>query len=229
MVHLIEAFKQAIKLLVSFDREIYIVSLLSLKISTISTFFACILGISTAFLIAVNNFFGKKALIVIFNTCLALPTVLIGLLVYSIISQGGPLGGLGLLFTPAAMVIGQFILGYPIVVALGISGFEGINKKVKETAFTLGAIGFQNTVILVKEAKLAILGAVLASFGRVFSEVGVSMMLGGNIRFYTRNLTAAIALETSKGEFAFGIALGIILLTIACGVNIILQIIKSKV
>jgi tungstate transport system permease protein len=154
------------------------------------------------------------------NTFLAFPTVVVGLIVYSLISRRGPFGALGLLFTPTAMIIGQFILAIPIIIALTHSAVQGIDKKVKKTALTLGATEIQSAWAILTEARYAILEAITFAFGRVISEVGAAIMLGGNIKGSTRTMTTAISFETSKGEFGFGIALGVILLIIALIINI---------
>jgi tungstate transport system permease protein len=159
---------------------------------------------------------------------MAIPTVVIGLFVFSFISRQGPLGVLGLLFTPAAMVVGQFLLATPIVVALSYAAIQGIDPRVKMTALTLGARSHQVIITLLLEARFAIIAAVIAGFGRVIGEVGSAMMLGGNIRGYTRTISTAIALETSKGEFSLGLALGMILLTVALSVNIALRYLQHK-
>ena len=159
---------------------------------------------------------------------MALPTVVIGLIVYSLISRRGPLGVFGLLYTPSAMIIGQFILAVPIIIALTHSAVQGIDKRVRNTALTLGATESQSAWMVIKEARYAVLAAVITGFGRVIAEVGAAMMLGGNIKESTRVMTTAIALETAKGEFGFAIALGIILLFVAFSINILLHYFQNK-
>ncbi len=159
---------------------------------------------------------------------MALPTVVVGLLVYSLTSRQGPLGPLELLFTPKAMIIGQFILAAPIIVALTISATQAIDPRVKITAMTLGAGPLRTAVTVLSEARFALMAAVVAGFGRVIAEVGCALMVGGNIRGYTRTMTTAIALETAKGEFAFGLALGFILLAVAFFVNILFHWLQSR-
>ena len=149
-------------------------------------------------------------------------------MVYSLISRRGPLGVFGLLYTPSAMIIGQFILAVPIITALTHSAVQGIDKRVKNTALTLGATEVQSAWMVIKEARYAVLAAVITGFGRVIAEVGAAMMLGGNIKGSTRVMTTAIALETAKGEFGFAIALGIILLFVAFSINILLHYFQSK-
>jgi len=154
---------------------------------------------------------------------LSLPTVVVGLFVFSFISRQGPLGFLGLLFTPTAMVIGQFILAIPIITALTISAVQGVDRRVRPTALTLGANRLQTSITVLTEVRFALMAAIIAGFGRIIGEVGSAIMLGGNIRNYTRTITTAIALETSKGEFGFAIALGIILMIVAFSVNILFR------
>ena len=228
MNYIFEAFANAIKMIVGLDTELLSIVFISLKVSFISTILASIVGVPLGFTIAVRDFWGKRGVIVVFNTLLALPTVVVGLFVYSIISRRGPFGAMDLLYTPNAMIIGQFILALPIVAALTISAIQGMDKRVQRTALTLGANNFQTASIIISERRFAILSAVIAGFGRVFAEVGVSMMLGGNIRGYTRNITTAIAFETGKGEFALGLALGLILLSIAFTINIFVHRFQSK-
>jgi tungstate transport system permease protein len=223
MEYILEGIRQAVRLIFSLDREIFSIVLLSLKISTISIFLSSLAGVPVGFIIGTNEFREKKLLVTIFNTLMAFPTVVVGLLVYSFISRQGPLGPLGLLFTPQAMVIGQFILATPIIVALTISATQGIDPRVKLTAMTLGASPLRTATTILSEARFALMAAVIAGFGRVIAEVGCAMMVGGNIRGYTRTMTTAIALETSKGEFGFGLSLGLILLAVAFSVNILLH------
>lgn len=228
MEYILGGMWKALGLIFSLDREIFSISLLSLKVSTIAIFLSSLVGVPLGFIIGSGQFWGKKGLTAIFNTLMALPTVVVGLLVYSLISRQGPLGPLELLFTPKAMVIGQFILATPIIVALTISATQAIDPRVKITAMTLGAGPLRTAVTVLSEAKFALLAAVVAGFGRVIGEVGCALMVGGNIRGYTRTMTTAISLETAKGEFAFGLALGFILLTVAFVVNILLHWLQSR-
>ena len=170
-------------------------------------------------LIALRRFRGRRVLLAVLSSLMALPTVVVGLLVYSMISRAGPMGGLGILFTPRAVILGQAILAFPIVVAMTASGLSSLDPLFAEVLTTLGASRRDVLWMSVRQARGAVLSASLASFGRVVGEVGVAMMLGGNIRWYTRTITTAIALETSKGEFEQGLALGIVLIVMALGVN----------
>jgi len=228
MEYIVEGIRHALRLIVSLDSEIFSIVLLSLKVSTIATFLSSLVGVPVGFFIGASEFWGKKLLVTIFNTLMAFPTVVVGLLVYSFISRQGPLGPLGLLFTPRAMVIGQFILATPIIVALTIAATQVIDPRVKLTAMTLGAGPLRTAITILSEARFALTAGVVAGFGRVIGEVGCAMMVGGNIRGYTRTMTTAIALETAKGEFGFGLALGFILLVVAFSVNILLHWLQSK-
>jgi tungstate transport system permease protein len=170
-------------------------------------------------MIALRRFRGRRVLLAVLTSLMALPTVVVGLIVYSLVSRAGPLGSLGILFTPRAVIVGQAILALPIVVSLTASGLSGLDPLFSEVLTTLGASKREVLWMSVRQGRGAVLSASLASFGRVVGEVGVAMMLGGNIRWYTRTITTAIALETSKGEFELGLALGIVLLVVALGVN----------
>ena len=228
MGYLLEGIKQAFELIVTLDKEVFTITLISLNISTIAIIFSSAAGMPLGFMIGVNTFKGKSTVITIFNTLMAFPTVVVGLIVYSMVSNKGLLGPLGLLFTPWAMIIGQFILAVPIITALTISATQNLDPRVRSTATVLGANSFQSGIAIILEARYAIIAAIVAGFGRIIGEVGASMMLGGNIRGYTRNIPTAIALETSKGEFSLGIALGFILLTVALIINFLLRFLQNK-
>ena len=228
MGYILGGIEDALKLILSLDRDVFSTVLLSLRVSATAILFSSLVGVPLGFVIGSGEFRGKKLLVTIFNTLMAFPTVVIGLLVYSFISRQGPLGPLGLLFTPQAMVIGQFILATPIIVALTISATQGIDSRVKLTAMTLGAGPLRIATTILSEARFALMAAVIAGFGRVIAEVGCAMMVGGNIRGYTRTMTTAIALETAKGEFGFGLSLGFILLVVAFSMNILLHWLQSE-
>lgn len=228
MTYLLEGIRKAVELLVSFDREIIQITLLSLKVTITATAIATLLGVPIGAVVAMNKFPGKRAVVTLLNTLLALPTVVIGLTVYSLICRRGPLGTLGLLYTPGAIIIGDVILATPIIAALALSATKSVDARVRTTALSLGASNFQSALKILIEAKFALLAAIIAGFGRVIAEVGSAMMLGGNIKAYTRTLTTAIALETSKGEFSLAIALGVILLFVAFSINIIFHYFQQK-
>jgi tungstate transport system permease protein len=218
---------QAINLIVTLNPEVMQIAALSLFISLSATCIAALIAIPLGGFIHFHEFYGKRALIIVIQTLYSVPTVVVGLLLYLLISRSGPLGFLGLLFTPEGMILGQTVLIMPIIVGLVISALSGVDKSISDTLVALGATGFQKILEIVKEARYAILSAVVLGFGRAIAEVGVAMMIGGNIRGFTRVLTTAITLETGMGEFGLSIALGIILLIIALIVVVTLNIITS--
>ncbi|MBM7557674.1 ABC transporter permease [Halanaerobacter jeridensis] len=223
MDYILEGLSAALRLLFNLNPEIREIALLSIMVSTSSTLIASLLGIPLGFVVAHYDFQGKGIIITILNTLLSLPTVVVGLLVFSFISNQGPLGNLELLYTPLGIIMGQTILALPIVVTLSLNVIKESEDKIIDTALSLGASKKQAMILLFKEVRFGILGAVITAYGRVIGEVGLSMMVGGNIRRVTRTLTTAIAMETSKGEFGFGLALGIILMTIALAINLVLH------
>ncbi len=210
---------EAIELIISGDRELYFIAFTSLRIAVTSTLIASLISIPFGVLLHFSHFPLKRAIISVLHALMALPTVVIGLLVFSLISRSGPLGELDLLFRPAAIVVGQVILASPILTSLIYSGLSRMDPRFHETLITLGAHKRDVLTASLAEAKFVIISAVLAGFGRVIGEVGVSMMLGGNIRWYTRTMTTSIALETSKGNFELGLSLGLILMIIALTIN----------
>ena len=214
MRYILDGLLEALKLIFSLDREVFSAVLVSLRVSCTAVVLATIVGLPLGFCISIREFGGKKFIVTVLNTLMALPTVVVGLTIYSLISRRGPLGPLNLLYTPSAMVMGQFILATPIIMALTISAIHGVDEKVTATALTLGANGRQAASMVLLEARVGLFAAVITGFGRIIGEVGAAMMLGGNIRSVTRTISTAIALQTSMGEFAVGIALGIILMII---------------
>jgi len=228
MTYIIGGLKEAVFLIGRMDPEFLRISGTSLWITGISAFISTVLSLPAAFLIAAKRFKGRSVLVTVLNTLMALPTVVVGLLVYSLLCRKGLLGNFEILYTPYAMIIGQVILASPIITALTVSSLEGADKRIRKTAFTLGASELQAFVMLAREMSGMMASAVIAGFGRIFAEVGVSMMLGGNIRNYTRNITTAIAFETSRGEFSLALALGIVLLIFAFTANLIMQAVKKK-
>ena len=218
---------QAVDLIVTLNPDVMEIAALSLYISLSATVIAALISIPVGGLIHFHDFYGKRALIVIIQTLYSVPTVVVGLLLYLMISRSGPLGFFGLLFTPEGMILGQTVLIIPIIMGLVISALSGIDRSISDTLVALGATGFQKIFEIVKEARFAILSAVVLGFGRAIAEVGVAMMIGGNIRGFTRVLTTAITLETGMGEFGLSIALGIILLALALIVVVTLNLITS--
>ncbi len=228
MHFLFDSFASALRLIGSLAPDLVDAVRTSLSVSAGATVFAAIFGIPLGLLVGICDFPLKRAAVTVLNSLMALPTVVVGLFVYGFISRQGPLGLLGLLFTPTAIVIGGTLLASPIVANYAMASARGADPRIFPTALTLGAGRLRAAWALVAEIRFGILAAVIAGFGRVVSEVGVAMMLGGNIRGYTRTMTTAIALETSKGEFAFGMALGIVLMMVALCVNLFLSILQRK-
>lgn len=224
----IDSFLSAVFLLWSLDRELYFIIYVSLKVSLSSTLISSLVGIPAAFWVAMSEFKGKRAVITVLNTLMSLPTVVIGLFVYAFISRKGFLGMLDLLYTQTAMVIGQVILIFPIITSLAIAAISRIDDRYKKTALTLGATPFQTAGVIFRETRFGIIAAIIASFGRVIAEIGISMMLGGNAKGYTRTITTAMALEYDKGEFVLGVALGIVLLMISFSVNIFFNRLQGR-
>jgi tungstate transport system permease protein len=220
MDYIFQAISGAFDLIFSFDPEVYTIVWLSLRVALSATLVAAVLGIPLAYLVATREFRGKGSLITLFNTLMALPTVVVGLFTYSFLSRKGPLGFLDLLFTPTGIILGDIILAFPLIVGLTIAAVQSVDPRASVTAMSLGASGRQASLTILREARFGLMAALFNGFGRVVAEVGSAMMLGGNIRGFTRTITTAIALETSKGEFAFGMALGIILLILALTVNL---------
>jgi tungstate transport system permease protein len=220
MEYLLEGFRQGILLLFSGDPEAYSAIWATVYASTLSMVCSMAIGVPLGFLLGYKKFPGKKVVRTIVDTLLSFPTVVIGLVVYAFLTRNGPLGGTGLLFTIPGMAIGQTLLGLPIIIAMTANAVESLDKRLPMTLITLGANPGQMMWATVLEARYSIMLAAMAAYGRIVSEVGISMMVGGNIKWHTRTITTAIALETGKGEFAVGIALGMVLLTVALLVNI---------
>lgn len=228
MGYLFESFLNAIELIFAFDRAVLGTVWTSLYTSSIAIMLAAIIGVPMGILIGLSCFRGKRLIVTLLNTLMALPTVVVGLVLFGIFSRQGPLGDFGLLFTPLAMIAGQVVLATPIVANYVLAAVNGADKRIVNTVLTLGASPFQARIQLVKEIRFGVMAAVIAGFGRVIAEVGVAMMLGGNIRGSTRTMTTAIALETSKGEFAFGLSLGVVLLSVALFVNLFLVFLQQR-
>ena len=213
----------ALSLIFSFDREVYTVVWTSLHISVVAVTLAALTGIPLGILVVLRDFPGKRLLQQTLNTLMALPTVVVGLLLYGLLTRKGVLGDLGLLYTTGAIIIGQTVLILPIIWNLSIAAASSADPRLLPTSQALGASTLQQGIMYVNEVKFALAAAMVAGFGRAIGEVGIAMMLGGNIEGFTRTMTTAIALETSKGEFEFALALGILLLVTAFLVNFIVQ------
>ena len=228
MDYYVQALSAAIRFIFNFDAELYIIVWTSLKISLIAIVLAAIICIPTGLLIAAKKFPGKSFFQSVLNTMMALPTVVIGLLLYGLLSRKGAFGDLELLYTQTAIVIGQCVLIFPVVLNLVISAASSADKRIYNTAKVLGANNLQQGIMFINEIRFAIMAAIILGFGRAIGELGIAMLLGGNIEGFTRTMTTAIALETSKGEFEFALALGLLLLMVAFIVNIILERLQRK-
>jgi len=214
---------RAVELIVTLNPEVMGITIRSLSISFVSVLIAAAINIPLGGLIEFRNFRGKGAVVNLIQTLYGLPTVTVGLFVFLLLSRSGPLGGLQFLYTPTGMVIGQMILISPILIGLTISALKGISPSIRDTAVSLGASQWQVILTVIKEARHAVIAAILIAFGRAISEVGVAMMIGGNIRGYTRVLTTSIALQTSMGNLEMSMALGIILICISMLLNLALS------
>ena len=228
MDSIIEGFRRAFLLIVHLDPELLKIIFLSIEVSAAALLIATTLGLPVGAVIGLRKFPGRSLIISLLNSFMGLPPVVVGLFVYLILSRSGPLGFMGLLYSPSAMIIAQTILAFPIVAALSHSSIIKVDPIMKQASLTLGATPFQVSVTVMNEARYGIMAAVIAALGRVMAEVGAILIVGGNIAGYTRVMTTTIALETDKGEFELAIALGIILLVISFLINIALYLIQKK-
>jgi len=228
MDYILNGFVEAFRLIFAFDKDVFSAVFISLQVSLIAIVLSAVISLPLGFVIATRNFAGKRLTITLLNTLMAVPTVVVGLIVYTFISRQGPFGMLNLLFTPTAMIIGQFLLAMPILTALTISAVHAVDERVAPTALTLGANNRQLAYAVFLEARFGLLASVISGFGRIIGEVGAAMMLGGNIRGVTRTMSTAIALQTSMGEFELGIALGIILLLVAFLINVLFHYFQQR-
>lgn len=208
--------------------EVFGIAILSLKVALTATIVACLLGIPLGFALGWTRFAGRRALLALLNTALALPTVVIGLLIYLLLARRGPLGALGMLFTWQAIVVAEVILALPIATALSAAAVQAVDPRVRRTALTLGAGTLRTAWTVAREARFALLAAVVVAFGRVLSEVGAALMVGGNIRYESRTLTTAITLATSQGDFTLAVALGLVLLALALTVSVVIQLLQGR-
>ena len=208
--------------------EVFQVAALSLRVAILSTIVACALGIPVGVWLGGTMFKGRRGLITALNTALALPTVVVGLLIYLMLSRRGALGDLGLLFTWQAIALAEVVLAFPIAASLSAAAVQSVDPRIRRTALTLGAGPLRTGWAVAREARLALAAAVAVAFGRVLSEVGAALIVGGNIRHETRTLTTAITLATSQGDFSLAIALGLILLALALTVNTLLLMLQGR-
>src|SRR5512139_1928928 len=228
MDSLSQGFLQAVKLILHLNPELIGIILLSLKVAGLALVIATFLGLAVGAFLGLRRFPGRSIVVSTINTFMGLPPVVVGLFVYLLLSRRGPLGILGLLYTPTAMIMAQTILAAPIVIALCRSAIVSVNPIISQAARTLGATRGQVTATIIREARYGIMSAIIAAFGRVMAEVGSILIVGGNIAGYTRVMTTTIALETDKGNFELAVALGIILLSISFVINVLLHIIQKK-
>jgi len=228
MNFLLEGFIQAFHLLIMGDAETYSAVLVTLRISTYSIICALTAGIPIGFCLGFFNFRWKQPVRIIVDTLMSLPTVFIGLLVYSMFTYRGPMGHSGLLFTIPGIAVGQTILALPIVIGLSATSIESLDQKLRIMIISMGANRRQLFFSMLWEARHGLLASAIAAYGRVLTEVGISMMVGGNIKWHTRTITTAIALETNKGQFDMGIALGLVLLIIAFCVNLSVSFLRRR-
>lgn len=223
-----EGTLEALQLLLRLDASVIDAATRSLWISIVAVVSAAVVGISSGLLFARKQFPGRSLLVVLFRVGMSVPTVLIGLLCYGLLSRRGTLGELELLYTPTAIILGEFFLALPIVATLTHGAIARLDQRVFETARTLGAGTLQRAMTYLREARLAIMLAVLTAFSRCFTELGIAMMVGGNITGRTRTLTTATALETARGEFASGVAMSLILLSIAMLVTLTIALLSRE-
>lgn len=223
-----QGISEAFRLLLSGDREVMGIMLLSLAVSGSATLLSLVLGIPLGAFLALSRFSGRRFVLGLVNTGMGMPPIVAGLFVSILLWRSGPLGFFNLLYTPFAMVIAQFLLAFPIVAGFTQAGMGQVNPRLRLQILALGASRWQMLLILLREARLPLMAAVMAGFGAVISEVGASLMVGGNIKGQTRVLTTATVLETSKGNFSLAIALSIILLALVYAVNLILTYIQQQ-
>ena len=228
MEFLAEGFRRAWALLVTGDAEVYGIALVTLRVAIVATFIACATGLPLGYFLATRPFWGRRAALTVVNTALAFPTVIVGLLLYGMLSRRGPLGGLGWLYTWQAIVVGDVLLALPIAAALSAAAIQGVDPRIRRTAETLGAGPWLTAWTVTREARFALAAVITAAFGQVVAEIGAAMIVGGNIRGSTRTLTTAVALYTSQGDFGMALALGLILLVLALLVNIALQVLQGR-
>ena len=223
-----EGLRKALELLLRLDPEVLGITLLSLKVSGIATLLSVVLGLGAAVLVALNEFPGKRLVIALMNTGMGLPPVVVGLFVTVLLWRNGPLGFLGILYTPAAIILAQAVIATPIIAGLGLAALQHLPPGLRLQILALGATRTQMVGLLLWEARLPLLAAIMAGFGGVISEVGASIMVGGNLKGSTRVLTTATVMETSRGNFDVAFALSFILLVLAFSVNAVLTHLQQR-
>jgi tungstate transport system permease protein len=225
---ILDGILKALQLLFTFNPEVLGITWLSLQVSGAATLISVLIGISTGTVVALNNFPGKRFVVSVVNTGMGLPPVVVGLFVMIFLWRNGPLGFFGVLYTPAAMILAQAVIATPIVMGLTIAAIQNLPPKLRLQILSLGATRLQMVGFLLREARLPLLAAIMAGFGGVISEVGASIMVGGNIKGYSRVLTTATVMESSMGNFDMAIALGIILVLLTFLVNYLLTVIQQR-
>lgn len=228
MDFLAEGFRRALALLMNGDAEVFSIALLTLKVAVVATFISCAIGLPLGYFLATRRFWGRRAALTMVNTALAFPTVVVGLLLFGLLSRRGPLGELGWLYTWQAIVVGDVLLALPIAAALSAAAVQGVDPRVRRTAETLGASRALTAWTVAREARFALAAVITAAFGQVVAEIGAAMLVGGNIRGETRTLTTAVALYTAQGDFGLALALGLVLIVLALVVNVALQVLQGK-
>ena len=223
-MHLLTAINDAFALLFSGDAALWQIIWVSLKTSLIALLIAAPITVLAGYALATRNFSGRRVVIWLVQVSLSLPTVLIGLLLYLMLSRQGPLGSLQWLFSQSSVIAGQVLIALPVLIAFTLAAVQAADSRIAETALSLGASPWRVMTTVLHEVRFGVMAAVITGFGRVISEVGCAIMVGGNIAGETRTITTAIALETSKGDFAQGIALGLVLVTFALGINALLML-----
>ncbi len=225
---LLDATQQAFQRLFAGDAELWTIVWISLKVSLTALVIATPFAVALGFWVASNRFPGRRVIIVVLQGLLSFPTVVVGLILYLMFSRSGPAGSWHLLFTQDAMIAGQAVIAFPVLAAFTLAAVHGADPRLRETAVSLGAGALRSALTSLHEVRFAVIAGILNGFGRVISEVGCSMMVGGNIAGVTRNIPTAIALETSKGDFAQGIALGAVLMVFAIGVTALLGFVQNE-
>jgi tungstate transport system permease protein len=225
---LLDGIFKAFQLLFALNPEVLGITLLSLEVSGAATFISVLIGISSGMVVALNHFPGKRFIVSVVNTGMGLPPVVVGLFVMIFLWRNGPFGFLEILYTPTAMIFAQAVIATPIVMGITIAAIQNLPPKLRLQILSLGATRIQMVWFLVREARLPLLAAIMAGFGGVISEVGASIMVGGNIKGYSRVLTTATVMESGMGNFDMAIALGIILLLLCFLVNYFLTVIQQR-
>lgn len=222
-----EIIIKAFELIFTFDKDLYEIIFLSLKVSTIALFFSIIIGLPISALVATNNFFGKKVIKILFNSLMALPPVFVGLILYVVFSKSGPLGFFEILYTPAIMIVAQIVIILPIIISINTENLESLYREYEDLFKIFNAKKINKIIIILWDARFSMLTCVLAGLGRALSEVGAIIIVGGNIIHYTRVMTTTIALETSRGNLTLAMSLGIILIFIALILNSLALIVNG--